>query len=150
MRVRILLLSRVRIQRLTCLTVWLLANTLYKPCILCNVVIVSYAQNLWCYFSHAHILCTIFNTPTVFLKSFFCRGGDKEADRRRKIRCLHIHSRVDGGRGLLTVLAVGGGKGMLTVLAFCIWSILFDWLWAFCQLMLVCGTVKFPMVGKLF
>ena len=36
-------------------------------------------------------------------------------DRRRKIRCLHIHSRVDGGRGLLTVLAVGGGKGMLTV-----------------------------------
>ena len=48
---------------------------------------------------------------SVFLKLFvFCRGGDKEADRRRKIRCLHIHSRVDGGRGLLTVLAVGGGK----------------------------------------
>ena len=93
----------------------LLANTLYKPCILCTVVIVSYAQNLWCCFSDAHILCTIFNTPTVFLKSFFCRGGDKEADRRRKIRCLHIHSRVDGGRGLLTVLAVGGGKGMLIV-----------------------------------
>ena len=38
-----------------------------------------------------------------------------ETDRRRKIRCLHIHSRVDGGRGLLTVLAVGGGKGMLIV-----------------------------------
>ena len=51
---------------------------------------------------------------SVFLKSFFCRG-DKEADRRRKIRCLHIHSRVDGGRGLLTVLAVGGGKEMLTL-----------------------------------
>ena len=65
-------------------------------------------------FFYVHILCTIFNTPTVFLKSFFCRE-DKKADRRRKIRCLHIHSRVDGGRGLLTVLAVGGGKGMLTV-----------------------------------
>ena len=85
--------------------------------ILCTVVIVSYAQNLLCYFCDAHILYTIFNTPTVFLKSFFCRGGDKEADRRRKIRCLHIHSRVEGGNGMLLVLTVGGGKGMLTVLA---------------------------------
>ena len=38
-------------------------------------------------------------------------------DRRRKIRCLHIHSRVEGGNGMLLVLTVGGGKGMLTVLA---------------------------------
>ena len=66
-----------------------------------------------------HKICSdvfVMHIYSVFLKSFFfCRGGDKEADKRRKIRCLHIHSRVEGGNGMLIVLTVGGGKEMLTL-----------------------------------
>jgi hypothetical protein len=88
---------------------------------------------------------------SVFLKSFFCRGGDKETDRRRKIRCLHFHSRVEGVKGMLIVLTVGGGKGMF---ALCIWSILLFLLYllalSLLPTMLVCSTVKSPMVGMIF